>query len=329
MSPNGWTDDALCAEWFENSFIPQANMKHVSDAPILLIYDGHGSHATPRLVDLTLQNNIHLFCLPPHTTHKLQPLDVGVFGQLQAAWVAQCDEVIRGSGHEMRKQDIVKEYMAARAKAVKPELVQSAFKHCGMNLINPSVFGPADFAPSSNSSRHSHLPASYPCIPQHPSPLAASLDSAPAATHSTSVMSLHPIPSLSQSPSHSEDSLQAPFDADDNGENDFDIFSDSGSEKAFDADREGDSDDDWTAEYETDDDVLNDALDTAYARTQAPVLVSHADGSNLSELHSAAGNSSTSHTESQVQRVLQHRHRDLKHLRVPVKYKLPYPFLYA
>ncbi|OSD08324.1 DDE-domain-containing protein [Trametes coccinea BRFM310] len=86
MSPNGWTDDALCAEWFEHAFIPQATAKQTSDAPILLIYDGHGSHATPRLVELALENNIHLFCLPPHTTHKLQPLDVGVFAQLSSAW---------------------------------------------------------------------------------------------------------------------------------------------------------------------------------------------------------------------------------------------------
>ncbi|OSC99800.1 DDE-domain-containing protein, partial [Trametes coccinea BRFM310] len=111
MSPNGWTDDALCAEWFEHSFIPQANARRVSDAPILLIYDGHGSHASPRLVELALKSNIHLFCLPPHTTHKLQPLDVGVFAQLSNAWKKRCDAVCMETNREMRKQDVVREYM--------------------------------------------------------------------------------------------------------------------------------------------------------------------------------------------------------------------------
>ncbi len=86
MSPDGWTDDTLCAQWFEKSFIPQATARHVSDAPILLILDGHGSHATAEMCKLALANNIHLFYLPPHTTPRLQLLDVGVFGPLQTAW---------------------------------------------------------------------------------------------------------------------------------------------------------------------------------------------------------------------------------------------------
>jgi hypothetical protein len=54
--------------------------------PILLMYNGHGSHTTLDWVTLAHSNNIILFCLPPHTTHRLQPLDVGCFGLLQTAW---------------------------------------------------------------------------------------------------------------------------------------------------------------------------------------------------------------------------------------------------
>ena len=35
------------------------------------------------LVDLCRENNVILFCLPPHTTHALQPLDVSVFKSLK------------------------------------------------------------------------------------------------------------------------------------------------------------------------------------------------------------------------------------------------------
>jgi len=111
MSPNGWTDDFLCTEWFEKTFIPQAQARNDTGAPILLIYDGHGSHTTSRMVELALANNIHLFCLPPHTTHKLQPLDVGVFGPLQRAWQEHCDDILDETGEEIRREDIVKEYM--------------------------------------------------------------------------------------------------------------------------------------------------------------------------------------------------------------------------
>ena len=54
--------------------------RNTSGKPILLVLDGHGSHDTLPIIDLALSHGIIIFCLPPHTTHKLQPLDVGVFG---------------------------------------------------------------------------------------------------------------------------------------------------------------------------------------------------------------------------------------------------------
>ncbi|KAJ8962892.1 hypothetical protein NQ318_001302 [Aromia moschata] len=47
--------------------------------PVLLILDGHLSHT--KNIDVILkarENFVTLLCLPPYTTHKLQPLDVGV-----------------------------------------------------------------------------------------------------------------------------------------------------------------------------------------------------------------------------------------------------------
>lgn len=112
LSPNGWTDDFLCLKWFEKSFIPQASKRNMSGKPIFLIYDGHGSHNTAELIRIARKNNCILFCLPPHTTHKLQPLDVGVFGPFQRAWIERCDEIVEDTGEEMPKSDFVREYMA-------------------------------------------------------------------------------------------------------------------------------------------------------------------------------------------------------------------------
>ncbi|KAJ8959213.1 hypothetical protein NQ318_022475 [Aromia moschata] len=47
--------------------------------PVLLILDGHLSHTKNLDVILKARENfVTLLCLPPYTTHKLQPLDVGV-----------------------------------------------------------------------------------------------------------------------------------------------------------------------------------------------------------------------------------------------------------
>jgi len=87
MSPNGWTDDFLCTEWFRKVLYPQATEHKVSDAPIYFENDGHGSHETAALIELTHKHNIIL--LPSHhtPTHKLQPLDVGVFWPFARVWL--------------------------------------------------------------------------------------------------------------------------------------------------------------------------------------------------------------------------------------------------
>lgn len=46
---------------------------------MLLVLDGHGSHITINVIEFAKSNGIHLLCLPSHTSHILQPLDVGVF----------------------------------------------------------------------------------------------------------------------------------------------------------------------------------------------------------------------------------------------------------
>jgi hypothetical protein len=147
-SPNGWTDDFIGAEWFEKSFIPQATAHNKSGKPILLILDGHSSHETLHIIDLAELHNITILCLPPHTTHKLQPLNVGVFGPLQRAWLERCDCVVELTGNEMPKEDFVNEYMDVREASFRSSTIVSAFKKSGTWPVNQAVFTDDDFAPS-------------------------------------------------------------------------------------------------------------------------------------------------------------------------------------
>ena len=145
MSQNGWTDDFIGSEWFAKSFIPQATVQNKSGKPILLILDSHGSHETCEIIRLTEANNIIILCLPPHTTHKLQPLDVGVFGPFQRAWLERCDYITELTGTEMPKEDFVKEYMCVRQETFRPSTVTSAFRKSGTWPIDKTVFTDDDF----------------------------------------------------------------------------------------------------------------------------------------------------------------------------------------
>lgn len=44
----------------------------------MLILDGHASHTQNlQLIDNPREHGVTIICLPPRTTHKLQPADVG------------------------------------------------------------------------------------------------------------------------------------------------------------------------------------------------------------------------------------------------------------
>ena len=78
-SESGWIDTELFMTWLNKIFFKYV----VSQRPVLLLVDGHKSHITLDVIDKCRENDITLFCLPPHTTHALQPLDVAVFKSLK------------------------------------------------------------------------------------------------------------------------------------------------------------------------------------------------------------------------------------------------------
>lgn len=86
MSPNGWIDEELFCHWLSDLFL-----KHIPpQRPVLLLLDGHSTHFTPYAVHLAASEGVTIMCLPPHTTHAAQPLDVSFFGPLKKHWSSVC-----------------------------------------------------------------------------------------------------------------------------------------------------------------------------------------------------------------------------------------------
>lgn len=79
-SESGWVDSEHFLKWMKHIFLQYAVQKR----PLLLIVDGHKSHLTLECIDLARENQVIFLCVPPHTTHALQPLDVAVFKALKA-----------------------------------------------------------------------------------------------------------------------------------------------------------------------------------------------------------------------------------------------------
>ena len=71
--------------------------------PVLLIQDGHCSHVSIEGIELATAHSIHLLCLLPHTTHILQPLDVGVFKSFKAGQKGEWN--INNKGRKIEVQE--------------------------------------------------------------------------------------------------------------------------------------------------------------------------------------------------------------------------------
>ena len=82
-SQSGWMESEQFIEWFRRIFLVHANKLAGKK---LLILDGHASHVSLQLKKLAADNNIILFRPPAHTSHFLQPLDVGVFKTVKSEW---------------------------------------------------------------------------------------------------------------------------------------------------------------------------------------------------------------------------------------------------
>ncbi|KAJ8874218.1 hypothetical protein PR048_025060 [Dryococelus australis] len=57
----------------------------VRQDPYSCFMDSRGSHITPEVIELARSNYVHMLTFPSHTTHILQPLDVGVYESLKCA----------------------------------------------------------------------------------------------------------------------------------------------------------------------------------------------------------------------------------------------------
>ena len=83
-SSKGWMEEEHFHNWFVNVFFPHA--KKTAPGKHLLIVDGHVSHLGLRTLNYAAAQDIILLSLLPHSSHILQPLDVGVYGPYKRAW---------------------------------------------------------------------------------------------------------------------------------------------------------------------------------------------------------------------------------------------------
>ena len=90
---NAFMEDTLGVEWFTSVFLRECS----HERPPLLILDGHHSHQVLGVLEAAKCNDIHIMAIPPHTSHRSQSMDVGVFSALQRMYDRLCSEYMAQS----------------------------------------------------------------------------------------------------------------------------------------------------------------------------------------------------------------------------------------
>ncbi|KAK2770828.1 transposase [Colletotrichum kahawae] len=118
-STNGWTSNAIGLEWLKKVFIPHtaAEAKRLRSKRLLVI-DGHGSHVSDDFMWLCYCEQIYLACLPAHSSHVTQLLDVSIFSPLKKAFYGatrDCGLLLNSA--PIGKQNFLRCYLQARNDA--------------------------------------------------------------------------------------------------------------------------------------------------------------------------------------------------------------------
>lgn len=144
---SGWMQQHIFTEWMRH-FIQC--VKPNKESPVLLVLDGHVTHTKNiDAIELARDNGVIMLCLPPHCTHRLQPLDVGFMGPISTFYSQEIQLWLRNHpGRIVTQYQIASLFGAAYNRAATMQNAISAFAKTGVSPFNPNIFCEADFAPS-------------------------------------------------------------------------------------------------------------------------------------------------------------------------------------
>lgn len=116
------------------------------ERPVLLILDNHDTHISIETIDLAKDNGVTMLTLPPHCSHKMQPLDRSVYGPFKTFYnKAANDFMTNHPGQPITIHDISQIVGKAYPLAFTPKNIIAGFEVSGIYHFNSNVFSEEEF----------------------------------------------------------------------------------------------------------------------------------------------------------------------------------------
>ncbi|CAM1318676.1 Uncharacterised protein r2_g2668 [Pycnogonum litorale] len=144
---NGWMSNEGFLTWLKH-FIEFA--KPTKGSTVVLVLDGHVTH-TKNLAAITMARDVGvvMVSVPPHCTHRLQPLDVAFFGPFGKYY----DDALRvwmrqHVGRPVTTWQVAEILNVAYGKAASVQNAVSGFRKSGLWALTMDIFQDSDFSPA-------------------------------------------------------------------------------------------------------------------------------------------------------------------------------------
>jgi hypothetical protein len=137
LSQNGWTTNEIGLDWLKH--FDKHTINRIQGTHRLLILDGHESHMNLDFKLYCEQHRIVTLCMPPHSSHLLQPLDIGCFGPLKQAYGSQIQQMMKSYIHHVTKLEFLPAFKTAFHQAITASNVQAGFRGAGLYPFNPDA----------------------------------------------------------------------------------------------------------------------------------------------------------------------------------------------
>jgi hypothetical protein len=102
----------------------------------MLLCDGHASYITTQAIRFCIALKIIPLCLPPYTTHILQPLDNGLFSALAIRYSKALLAKFQFAIYNITKVDFLEIYQSVREQAFSEHNIASAWAKVGLLPYN-------------------------------------------------------------------------------------------------------------------------------------------------------------------------------------------------
>jgi hypothetical protein len=105
----------------------------------MLMLDGHESHESAEFQEYYKTHNIITLCLPPHSSHLTQPLDVRCFSVLKRSYGRQIETFIKAHINHISKVEFFLAFKAAYDQSITPANAQAGFRGAGLVPFDPQA----------------------------------------------------------------------------------------------------------------------------------------------------------------------------------------------